>query len=241
MRLICSGPAHTGGIFCKPTVVPNGVNPRRRHQVRLMPSRIWKTKFEGLAMIDASITTLIATGVALTVGTAGVLTSLYSVQRSRLTSLELQYAGERSKALVRVVQLMETSGRAATNKAFNMTEARRDYDDVTGEPGNPYGPERRPNAERNPADEADAGALIAAYGSFETDKAFYVWVTALETVYQEFEVAEIDYFEHQMPPSASKFTIPIMNEISARTNLRKIIRDTIRVPESTGLRLPRNK
>lgn len=142
---------------------------------------------------------------------------------------------------MRVVQLMETNGRAASNKAFNMTEARSDYDVVTGQPGNPYGPERRPNAERNPADGADAGALIAAYGGFETDKAFYVWVTALEAVYQEFEVAEFDYSEHQMPPSAAKFTIPIMNEISARTNLRKIIRETIRGPRSTGLHLGKNK
>ncbi|PPF22201.1 hypothetical protein [Rathayibacter rathayi] len=90
---------------------------------------------------------------ALLVGLSDIGASLYGAYRSRaasLDSLEMQYSGERAKALLRVMQLVELSGRAAQDRVFNLTQAGWEGTDLmTGEEGDPYGPERRPVVPRD--------------------------------------------------------------------------------------------
>ncbi|PPG65131.1 hypothetical protein C5C31_14760 [Rathayibacter rathayi] len=94
-------------------------------------------------MSDPTVVTLPASGVALLVGLAGIGASLYGAYHSRAASLDMQYSGERAKALLRVMQLVELSGRAAQDRVFNLMQAGWEGTDLmTGEEGDPYGPER---------------------------------------------------------------------------------------------------
>lgn len=109
---------------------------------------------------------------ALVVGCAVIFINIWAINRNRLAGLHLQYADERAKVMVRVLQLNETGARNADNRIFNLTQAHRPNDLYTGVKGDLYAPSRRPNAERDLAAEAEARALIGAYGDRDIDEAF---------------------------------------------------------------------
>lgn len=180
-------------------------------------------------MIEPGTAALIASCVALLVGVSSITATLWSTHRNRLAALELQYAGERAKALVQVVQLIEACGRAAEDRIFNLTEARRDEDPITGQPGDPYAPRRRPHTERLWSDEADARALVGAYGDHEMDMALFDWVQSLDAIDRQFDDAEFNYVEGRKAATAGEFAIVSLESTIARTRLRALIRETIRV------------
>ncbi|MCJ1685344.1 hypothetical protein [Rathayibacter sp. VKM Ac-2928] len=180
-------------------------------------------------MIDSGTAALIAASVALVVGSAGIIANTWVAHRNRLAGLQLQYAGERAKAMVRVLQLLETGLRSADNRIFNLTQARREDDPYTGAPGDPYAPNRRPDTERDLAAEAEARALIGAYGDHEMDVAFLVWVQALDEIDEAFDLAEYNYIEQQQSATSGHFAVAQLKASGAHGNLRLMIRKTIRV------------
>lgn len=181
-------------------------------------------------MIDPTVVTLTASGVALLVGLSGVGASLYSSYRSRAASLEMQYSGERAKALLRVMQLVELSGRAAQDRVFNLTQAAWEgTDPMTGEEGDPYGPERRPFVPRDYEREADVMALIGTYGDETMDAAVVEWMSSLDHIELAVKDAEFAARENGHAVGSAHFRPAAAQEFDARTALRALVRSTVRV------------
>lgn len=181
-------------------------------------------------MTDQIGATLVASGVALAVGLLGVGASLYGAYRARRTALDVQFSSEAAKALVRVIQLVETNGRAAQDRVFNLTRVGwAGVDPRTAEEGDPYGPQRRPHIGRNRTDEADISALIGAYGTVEMDEAMMDWLEALDAIERDIADADYDATENGKPPAAVDFVASTFQEAGARGALRVLIRGTVRV------------
>jgi hypothetical protein len=120
--------------------------------------------------------------------------------------LRLQYAAERARALVRVLEVVETHSQDARDTVFNVTDARSDYrDEYTGEPGNPYGEPRRELTKLPRSTFAEVDALMAAYGSPSIWRAYHAWRGALSQVEEALRLAEFNYMEGQQGARAEQF------------------------------------
>lgn len=175
-------------------------------------------------MIDPGAGAVIAAGVALVVGAGGAVLN-------RRTALDAQRAAERSKALVRVLHIVELNGQGIQEKVFNLTEARRENeggrDPVTGELDDPYAP--HPRSARSVVSEelAEAAALLAAYGSPDVDRVHAAWVGSLDLIEDAYLRSETRYVEDQINAVLADFAVEIAEEKKVRAELGRRIRQVL--------------
>lgn len=175
-------------------------------------------------MIDPGTGAVVAAGVALVVGVGGAVLS-------RRTALDAQRAAERSKALVRVLHIVELNGQGIQEKVFNLTEARHESetgrDPVTGELYDPYAP--RPRSARAVSSEelAEAAALLAAYGSPEVDRVHAAWVGSLDGIEDAYLRSEARYMEDQINAVPADFADEVADEKKIRAELGRRIRQVL--------------
>lgn len=180
-------------------------------------------------MIDPGTGVVIASSVtsvvALTVGVGGALIG-------RRTTFDAQQRAERAKALVRVLHIMEITGKGVQDRIFNSTLARqaRDYepDPITGVYYDPYAPARRLHRDTNPAEIAEAAALMAAYGSIDLDHGYRAWLSSLSGIDAAYLRAEEAYYENAQELLPEHFDAARTHEEEIRDELGRRIRDVLR-------------
>jgi hypothetical protein len=178
-------------------------------------------------MVDPGLATVIAAGAALVVGVTGIITSLYLAGRGRRDALRLQWASDQARALVRVLQVVETRSQDVRDKIFNLTKARSDPDEFTGAPDNEYGPHRRDLTNLPRSAVAETEALVAAYGNNAVRASYREWDESLESCEDAMLRAEWNYFEGQKDAVADDFMVEVEREQAARTRLEHTIQATL--------------
>lgn len=172
------------------------------------------------AIVGASV----ASTVALVVGVGGALVN-------RRTALDSQRAGERSKALVRVLHIVEMNGQGVQEKIFDLTEARHENeggrDPVTNEWDDPYAPHRRAARDLSSEELAEAAALLAAYGSPDVDRVHLGWLAALDRIEEAYLRSEARYMEDQVGASPADFQQEVADEKKIRIELGRRIRQVL--------------
>lgn len=172
------------------------------------------------AVIGASV----ASTVALVVGVGGALVN-------RRTALDSQRAGERAKALVRVLHIVEMNGQGIQEKIFNLTEARQENESgrnpLTNELDDPYAPRRRAARELSSEELAEAAALLAAYGSPDVDRVHVGWLASLDRIEEAYLRSEARYVENHVGAVPADFQQEIADEEKIRAELGRRIRQVL--------------
>jgi hypothetical protein len=178
--------------------------------------------------MDQATIALIASGVALIVGLAGIVNSSVSISRAHRNELRLRFAERRSDGLLRLLAVVMLRSQHARDTIFNLSEARRDYyNEYTGENGDPYGPRRR-NVEEVPRQVlSESASLLAMYGSAGIEESFDLWSKCLESCNAAVLSAEFFYLEEQVTVGPEHFSTALGAERVARSALESVVRRAI--------------
>ncbi|MGG7453030.1 hypothetical protein ACQ3HE_19200 [Plantibacter auratus] len=172
------------------------------------------------AIVGASVASL----TALVVGLSGA-------RMNRRTALDAQRGGERAKALVRVLHIVEMNGQGVQDRIFNLTQARQKNDlgrdPVTHEPDDPYAPHQRAARALSAKELAEAAALLAAYGSGDIDPVHKRWITALDRIEDEYVNSEFRYWERQERAVPNDFAAVLQDERNLRAELGSRVRQVL--------------
>ncbi len=171
---------------------------------------------------------MLAAGVALIAAVAGVWTSVYLGARGHRRALQAQFAGERTRALLRALHIIETHSQVMRDRIFNLTETRRDWEDpFTGEQGDPYGPHPRDIEDVARLTLAEAVALLAVFGSPTIEGAYQGWEAAIEKCENAFLQAEFNWHEGQTNSKPQDFAAAREEEKRSLTALENAIRQAL--------------
>lgn len=175
-------------------------------------------------MIDQGLATVIAAGVALLIGIAGVLVSIVQSARTSRATVVANLNALEVDALTRVLRYASKQGVSIQDEIFNLTLAEwgseQDYE---------WGPKRREVSNIPRSDYAEASALVAAYGVGSVQEAFQRWSNAVDAWADKRANLDWDFFEgDQSRPSRAVVEAEMDGEISARRALGEAVNLAVR-------------
>lgn len=171
-------------------------------------------------MLDLSVVSLITAGVALAVG-------LFSAVLNRRTTFDAVYRQDRAKALLRVLNVVETHSSILRDRVFNLTEARPRTFRFGQSKRTPYAPPERPHRDTDLASLAEARALMAAYGTPDIDRALVAWFGAVDRLDLAFLDAEVRWSEAGEESAPEHFAEELADEDKTRAALGTRIRSIL--------------